>query len=42
MDSVRSYIDLQRQHHAKLSFQEEFVAFLTRHRVVYDAQYVWD
>jgi putative transposase len=36
-----AYIRSQREHHRKHSFEDEFVAFLTRHGVVYDPQYVW-
>lgn len=36
-----SYIQSQAEHHRKRSFEEEFVAFLQRHGVDYDPQYVW-
>jgi putative transposase len=36
-----SYIQSQPEHHRKPSFEEEFVAFLQKHRVDYDPQYVW-
>ena len=39
--AVREYISNQKQHHAKRSFQEEFVAFLKKNRIVYDERYIW-
>ena len=40
--SVETYIQNQEQHHRKVSFQEEYRAFLTKHRVTWDERYVWD
>jgi putative transposase len=42
IDSVRKYINDQQQHHRVRSFQEEFIAFLKRHRIEYDERYIWD
>jgi len=42
VDTVHQYITNQEEHHRKLTFQEEFRAFLQRHRVEYDERYVWD
>jgi putative transposase len=39
---VIAYIQNQREHHRVRTFKEEFVAFLERHGVEYDPQYVWD
>jgi putative transposase len=36
-----SYIQNQRQHHSKKTFQEEYVEFLNKHGVEYDERYVW-
>jgi putative transposase len=36
-----AYINSQPQHHAKRSFEEEFVEFLKKHEIEYDPQYVW-
>jgi putative transposase len=36
-----AYIRSQPEHHRKRSFEEEFVAFLKKHNVDYDPQYVW-
>jgi len=40
--AVRDYIAAQEEHHRKKSFQEEYRAFLGRHRVAFDERYVWD
>lgn len=36
------YIENQREHHRKKTFQEEFLAFLERHGIEYDPRYIWD
>jgi putative transposase len=38
--AVARYIRNQKQHHKKMSFDEEFLALLKRHRVKFDPQYV--
>ena len=35
------YINSQAKHHAKRSFEEEFLAFLKKHEIDYDPQYIW-
>jgi putative transposase len=40
-DAVKKYIGGQREHHKKISFQDEFMAFLKRHRIDFDERYVW-
>ncbi len=40
--AVRDYIAGQREHHRKKAFQEEYRAFLQRHRISFDENYVWD
>jgi putative transposase len=42
LDSVIGYISNQPEHHRRRSFQEEFVAFLKKHRIEYDERYLWD
>jgi len=42
VSAVRDYISNQAEHHRKTSFQEEYRAFLERHRVPYDERYLWD
>jgi putative transposase len=39
---VRDYIATQAEHHRRKSFQEEYRAFLEKHRVSFDERYVWD
>ena len=41
VSSVVDYIQNQRQHHARKTFQAEYVEFLQRHGVDYDERYVW-
>ncbi len=41
VSSVVDYIQNQRQHHARKTFQAEYVEFLQRHGVEYDERYVW-
>ncbi len=42
LQSVRDYVANQKEHHRQKSFQEEFRAFLTRHKMAFDERYVWD
>ena len=42
VDDVIRYIDNQEQHHRSRTFEEEFVEFLDRHELEYDARYLWD
>ena len=39
--AVTKYIAEQEEHHKKVSFQEEFVAFLKKNHVAYDERYIW-
>jgi REP element-mobilizing transposase RayT len=39
-DSVIAYIENQREHHVKRSFEEEFVSLLKRYGVSYDPEHV--
>jgi len=39
---VRTYILNQEEHHRRVTFQDEFRAFLCRHGVTFDERYVWD
>jgi REP element-mobilizing transposase RayT len=41
-EQVKSYISKQEAHHRKVTFQEEVLAFLKKHGVEYDPQYVFD
>ena len=40
--AVLDYIAGQEEHHRKLSFKEEFIAFLQKHEVEYDEGYIWE
>lgn len=40
--AVRESIANQSEHHRVKSFQEEYRAFLERHRIAFDDRYVWD
>ena len=42
LPDVVDYIRQQDEHHRKLTFQEEFVAFLKRHGIAYDERYIWE
>ena len=42
LDQVTRYIERQEEHHKRVTFQDEFRAFLKRYNVDYDEQYVWD
>lgn len=39
---VVAYIARQKEHHHRLTFQEEYRAFLRKYGVQYDERYVWD
>ena len=39
---VVKYIQRQEEHHKKVTFQEEFVAFLKKNNVAYDPRYIWE
>ncbi len=42
IDVVIAYIDNQQEHHKKVTFKDEFRAFLKKYKVDYDERYVWD
>ncbi|MEM9081799.1 MAG: IS200/IS605 family transposase [Verrucomicrobiota bacterium] len=41
-EDLERYFARQKEHHQKVSFQEEYRKFLDRYRVSYDERYVWD
>jgi REP element-mobilizing transposase RayT len=41
LNQVIEYLLRQEEHHHGKTFQEEYVAFLERHAVPYDARYLW-
>lgn len=40
--NVKRYIQSQKQHHRRLTFQDEFRKFLKKYQIEYDERYVWD
>jgi putative transposase len=42
LDHILQYIQHQEEHHRKMTFQEEFLALLKKHRIEYDDRYLWD
>lgn len=40
--AVHKYFAEQKDHHRRKTFQEEYTAFLQKHRVPCDERYVWD
>ncbi len=41
-DDVVCYIRGQQQHHARVSFQDEYRRFLAKYEIEFDERYVWD
>jgi REP element-mobilizing transposase RayT len=41
LDKTIEYIRGQEAHHRKMTFQEEFLALLKKHRIEYDERYLW-
>ncbi|MDP6491758.1 MAG: transposase [Kiritimatiellia bacterium] len=42
IDDVSTYIENQMEHHKRVTFQDEYRAFLKRHEVDFDEKYVWE
>lgn len=42
LGAVKRYIARQKEHHAKVTFEDEFRYFLKKYGVEYDERYVWD
>ena len=42
VDKIVAYIENQEKHHRKMTFQEEFIALLKKHRITYDERYLWE
>ena len=40
--ALKRYIRNQRQHHRRVSFEEEYRTFFKRYEVEFDERYVWD
>lgn len=41
-ETLIKYIDNQKEHHANMTFQDEFRMFLKKYGIEYDERYVWD
>jgi putative transposase len=41
LDKTIEYIKGQEAHHRKMTFQEEFLELLKKHRIEYDERYLW-
>ena len=42
LDKTVQYIQRQAEHHRKMTFQEEFLTLLKKHRISYDERYLWE
>jgi REP element-mobilizing transposase RayT len=42
LDKIITYINAQEEHHRKMTFQEEFLALLKKHRIEFDERYLWE
>lgn len=41
IEDTVTYINEQKEYHRSRSFQEEYLAFLKKHGIEYDEQYIW-
>jgi len=42
LEQVKTYIANQKEHHSKLSYQDEVRALLTKHQMDWDERYIWE
>jgi REP element-mobilizing transposase RayT len=42
IDKVIAYIENQKEHHRKKTFQDEYRAYLKKYKVEFDEKYIWD
>lgn len=42
IESLKTYIANQKEHHRRKTFQEEYIEFLKQYNIEYDERYVWD
>jgi REP element-mobilizing transposase RayT len=42
LDRVKRYLSQQATHHQRITFQEEFIAFLQRHQIEFDERDLWN
>ncbi|CAG0982325.1 hypothetical protein PHYC_01834 [Phycisphaerales bacterium] len=41
-DSVKRYLATQDEHHRKMTFKEEFIHLLDKHKIEYDPEWMWE
>jgi hypothetical protein len=41
-ETVKQYIGDQREHHRRQSFEDEYLAMLSKHNIEFDPQYVFE
>jgi putative transposase len=42
VSQIVKYIENQKEHHRRVTFQEEFLDFLRKHEIEYDERYIWE
>lgn len=42
IERTKNYINTQAEHHGKMDFKTEFLAFLKKHEIEYDERYIFD
>ena len=42
LDKIIDYIKNQEEHHRTMTFQEEFLTLLKKHRIAYEDRYLWE
>jgi REP element-mobilizing transposase RayT len=42
IEALKKYISKQKEHHRKKTFQQEYIEFLLKYNIEYDARYIWD
>jgi REP element-mobilizing transposase RayT len=42
IERTHTYIDGQQEHHKKMTFQDEYLAFLCKHKMEWDDRFVWE
>ncbi len=42
LPAVTRYVERQAEHHKKVSFQDEFIAFLLKNGIPFDPEHLWD
>lgn len=42
VEALKRYIRGPKQHHSRMTFQDEYRQFLKRYQIDYDERYVWD